>query len=105
MVKDGEEIVGIISERDYARKVILIGKSSKTCPVSDIMSTRVFYIDSNSTAEECMSLMTEKRIRHIPVCKGEKVVGIISIGDVVKATIAEKDFVIEQLGNYIMGKI
>lgn len=105
LVMDGEEIEGIISERDYARKVILSGKSSKTCPVKEIMSSKVFYVNRNTSLEECMALMSEKHFRHLPVCEEGKVVGLISIGDVVKGTIAQKDFVIEQLGNYIMGKV
>ena len=105
LVMEGKEIEGIISERDYARKVILSGKSSKTCPVKEIMSNKVFYVNLNTSVEECMALMSEKHIRHLPVWEEKKVVGLVSIGDVVKATIAQKDFVIEQLGNYIMGKV
>lgn len=101
LVLDGDELVGIISERDYARKVILKGKSSMDTPVRDIMTPRVLYIRANQSIEECMALMTDKRIRHLPVFDQDKLVGVISIGDVVKAFISHQEFVIEQLENYI----
>jgi len=95
--------VGILSERDYARKVILKGKSSKNIPVKSIMSSRVVCIRTDQTIDDCMALMTDKRIRHLPVLDDEKLVGVISIGDVVKAVISEQEFVIHQLENYITG--
>lgn len=101
LVLDGDELAGIISERDYARKVILKGKSSMDTPVRDIMTPRVLYIRTNQSIEECMALMTDKRIRHLPVFDQDNLVGVISIGDVVKAFISHQEFVIEQLENYI----
>ena len=103
LVLGAGRLVGIISERDYARKVILKGKSSLQTPVREIMTQVVVTIRPENTVEECMGLMTEKRVRHLPVVVEGQVVGIISIGDVVKASLAAKDFVIEQLGNYITG--
>jgi CBS domain-containing protein len=104
LVLDGERLVGIFSERDYARKVILKGKSSKEIPVREIMSTQVLYVRPDQTVEDCMALMTDKRVRHLPVLDGERIAGVISIGDVVKAIIAEQEFMIEQLQNYITGR-
>ena len=101
LVMQGEKLVGIISERDYARKVILKERSSQQTPVKDIMTTRVVYADPNQPIDECMALMTEKRIRHLPVIAGDKVQGIISIGDLVKAIIEDQQFIIEQLEHYI----
>jgi CBS domain-containing protein len=103
LVADDENIYGIMSERDYARKVALMGKSSKEAPVSEIMSSKVIYVNPNQSVDECMALMIEKRIRHLPVLKEGKLVGIISIGDVVRAVIGEKEFVIDQLIHYITG--
>ena len=96
-------MAGIISERDYARKVILKGKTSLQTPVREIMTQVVVTVRPGNTVEECMGLMTEKRIRHLPVVVEGQVVGVISIGDVVKASLDAKDFVIKQLGNYITG--
>jgi len=98
--------VGIITERDYSRKVILFGKTSKETLVSEIMTPmdRMFHIHPTNTVEECMVLMTAKHIRHLPVCDNEKFAGLISIGDVIKAIVSEKDRLIEQLSNYISGK-
>lgn len=96
-------VIGMITERDYARKVILKGKSSKATPISDIMTTKVVYARSDQSIDECMALMTEKRVRHLPVFEGGKLIGIVSIGDLVKAIIAEQQFVIEQLEQYISG--
>jgi len=104
LVLDGEKLVGIMSERDYARKVILLGKSSREAKVREIMSEKVFYVQAHRTADECMALMINKRIRHLPVIDDGKLKGVISIGDVVKAVIDEKEFVIEQLEEYISGR-
>jgi len=104
LVVEEERLVGVFSERDYARKVILKGKASKEIPVREIMTSHVLYVRPEQTIEECMALMTDKRVRHLPVLEGEKLVGVISIGDVVKAIIAEQEFVIEQLQNYISGR-
>ena len=105
MVTEGEKLAGIISERDYARKVILKGKSSTDVPVKEIMTSKVFVISPDTSIQECMALMTEQRIRHLPVLEDEKLVGVISIGDVVKAIISEQEFMIEQLQNYIVGGV
>jgi CBS domain-containing protein len=104
LVVEGESLVGILSERDYARKVILKGKSSKDTPVREIMSSHVLYVRPAQTIEDCMALMTDKRVRHLPVLEGDRLVGVISIGDVVKGIIAEQEFMIEQLQNYITGR-
>ncbi|HSP86633.1 MAG TPA: CBS domain-containing protein [Ignavibacteriaceae bacterium] len=104
LVIETGKLVGILSERDYARKVILLGKSSREAKVKEIMSDKVFYVQPYRTAEECMALMINKRIRHLPVLDNENLVGVISIGDVVKAVIDEKEFVIEQLEEYISGR-
>src|SRR5438874_10876209 len=103
LVLEGERLVGILSERDYARKVILKGKSSKETPVREIMSSHVLYVRPEQTLEDCMALMTDKHVRHLPVLDQGKVIGVISIGDVVKALIAEQQFIIAQLQNYITG--
>jgi CBS domain-containing protein len=104
LVMDGETPVGIMSERDYARKVALEGKNSRVALVNEIMSANVLYIDINADIEECMALMINKRIRHLPVYAERKLSGIISIGDVVKAVIHEKEFLIKELENYITGR-
>jgi CBS domain-containing protein len=103
LVMEDDLIQGILSERDYARKVVLLGKSSKEIKVSEIMSEIVYYIRPSNTVEDCMAIMTEKRIRHLPVLENKKVAGMISIGDVVKAMIDDKNLVIDQLVNYIKG--
>ncbi len=102
-VIEGEQLRGIVSERDYARKVILQGRSSRTTQVSEIMTTRVAYAELDQDIEECMAIMTEKRIRHLPVIDAGRVIGVISIGDLVKSIIAEQKFIIEQLERYING--
>ncbi len=100
-VLEGSKLVGIISERDYARKVALQGRASPTTQVREIMTTRVIYVHPEQNVEECMALVTEKRTRHLPVIDGETLVGIISIGDLVKSIISEQKFIIEQLERYI----
>jgi CBS domain-containing protein len=101
LVMEGEKMVGIITERDYARKVVLAGKSSKQTQVKDIMTQRVLWVAPERTIEECMALMTDKRVRHLPVVDNTQVVGMVSIGDLVKAIIAEQQIIIDQLQNYI----
>lgn len=104
LVLDGEQLVGILSERDYARKIILQGKSSKDTLVREVMSDRVAYVTPNASLDECMALMTQKRFRHLPVLDDDgKVAGMISIGDMVKETISSQKFLIEQLERYIAG--
>ena len=101
IVTEGGRITGVISERDYARKVILYGKSSHDLQVRDIMTSKVITVHPGQTVEECMALMTEKRIRHLPVTEGERLIGVLSIGDLVKEVIAEQRQTIEQLESYI----
>jgi CBS domain-containing protein len=101
-VMDGEKLLGILSERDYARKVILEGKSSKETLVKEIMTEKVLIVKPETTNEECMALMSEKFLRHLPVIENDRVIGIISIGDVVKAIISEQNFTINNLQQYIM---
>jgi CBS domain-containing protein len=103
LVLEGEELVGIISERDYARKVVLKEKTSMDTPVKEIMTQEVISLRPEQTIQECMALMTDKRIRHLPVLENDRLVGIISIGDVVKAIISQQEFMIEQLERYIEG--
>ena len=104
LVLDGEELVGIFSERDYARKIILQGKSSKETLVRDIMSDRVAYVTPSTTLDECMALMTEKHFRHLPVLdETGNVLSMISIGDLVKETISSQQFLISELERYISG--
>ncbi len=101
LVIEGEVLAGIFSERDYARKVVLHGKSSKDTPVREIMTDEVVCVRPEQTIEDCMGLMTDKRIRHLPVFDSKNVVGVISIGDVVKEMLSEQEFVIKQLESYI----
>mgnify|MGYP001614885604 FL=1 len=105
LVMKDDKVVGIMSERDYARKVALLGKFSKDILVQEIMSSTIFYVEPSFSTEECMALMINKRVRHLPVMENEKLGGIISIGDVVKAVIDEKEFLISQLELYIKGGI
>ena len=101
LVMQGERLAGIISERDYARKVILLGRSSSDTPVSQIMTAKVHTVTPALSAQECMQIMTDRRVRHLPVVDGERVVGMLSIGDLVRAVLAEQAQTIEQLENYI----
>lgn len=101
LVMKGEELIGIVSERDYARKVILLGRSSDSTPVSQIMSTPVHTVTPDKSVGDCMRLMTERRIRHLPVVEHGRVAGVISIGDLVKAVIEDQQHTIEQLESYI----
>jgi CBS domain-containing protein len=102
-VMDGAKLVGIVTERDYARKVILRDKSSRNTPIAEIMSSEVRTASLDDTVEYCMSVMTDERVRHLPVTEDEKVVGMISIGDLVKAVIADQREAIEHLEHYITG--
>ena len=103
VVLEGHSLQGIFSERDYARRLILVGKASKDTPVESIMSRKVLCVQPERTMDECMALMTDKRIRHLPVESDGRIIGVISIGDVVKAVISTQRFVIEQLEHYISG--
>ena len=103
LVLEEGRIVGIFSERDYARKIVLMSRSSKDTPLRDIMTKSVRFVRPEQTNEQCMALMTENRLRHLPVLDGERLVGIISIGDLVKGIISEQQFIIEQLEQYITG--
>jgi CBS domain-containing protein len=100
-VVEGDRLVGIVSERDYARKVILLGKSSHDIPVSEIMTPRPICVQPANTTEECMALMTDRRFRHLPVTENDKLIGILSIGDLVKEIISEQQQTIKQLESYI----
>lgn len=101
LVMEGETLAGILSERDYARKIVLQGKTSRDTKVRDIMTQSVVCVSGERTVEEAMAIMTDKRVRHLPVVSGNRVEGVISIGDVVKALIEEKEFHIQQLEMYI----
>ena len=103
LVMEEAKIVGIITERDYARKIVLMGRSSKETPVRDIMSSPVMHVRPDQTNEECMALMTDNRLRHLPVVDGGKLIGLVSIGDLVKEIITEQKFIIDQLEHYIKG--
>ena len=103
VVMDGAKVTGILSERDYARKVILHGRSSRELETREIMSTNVYFVSPEQNIEDCMALFTNKRVRHLPVLQNERLIGIISIGDVVKAVIAEQESTIKHLENYITG--
>jgi CBS domain-containing protein len=103
LVMEGDQVLGIFSERDYARRVVLKGKTEGT-NITEVMTEDIFYVGLNQTAEECMAQMTDKRIRHLPVVENEKVLGVISIGDLVKSVISQQKDLIRSLENYIMGK-
>jgi CBS domain-containing protein len=103
MVMEGDRLVGVISERDYARHVVLKGRSSIETPVRDIMSTKIVHAEPALSVQECLALMTERRVRHLPVMNGPEVVGVVSIGDLVKAIITDQRITIEQLERYIKG--
>jgi CBS domain-containing protein len=103
VVDDDGRLAGIFSERDYARKIILKGKTSRTTPVREIMTTEVVCVGPDQTLEDCMALMTERRVRHLPVVDAGSLIGVISIGDVVKDIISEQEYIIEQLQSYITG--
>jgi CBS domain-containing protein len=103
VVKD-EQVVGVFSERDYARKIILRGKSSKDSTVGELLSERIFYVKPFTSTNECMQIMTDHRVRHLPVLDGEKLVGIVSIGDIVNKVMLSQKNTIKQLEDYILGK-
>lgn len=105
VVVENEKLVGVFTERDYARKVVLKGKSSKETPVRDIMTGKVIVVTPTTSIETCMQMMTEKHIRHLPVVENGKLAGLISIGDLVGFTIAEKDHLIDTLSHYISGDL
>ncbi len=104
VVVEHERIIGIVTERDYARKVILVARSPKETPLRDIMATSVMVVPPERTSEECMALMTEHRLRHLPVLDGDRLIGLVSIGDLVKDILSEQKFIIEQLEHYISGQ-
>jgi CBS domain-containing protein len=104
IVKDGEAIVGIVTERDYARKIVLLGRTSPQTRVREVMCSSVMFVSPHHTTEQCMALMTENRLRHLPVMEDGKLLGIVSIGDLVKDIISEQQFIIEQLEHYITGE-
>jgi CBS domain-containing protein len=105
LVMEGERIVGMLSERDYARKVVLMARSSKDTKLREIMTSSVIYVRPSQSSEECMAVMTENRVRHLPVLDDDdKLIGLISIGDLVKGIISEQKFIIEQLHHYIAGE-
>lgn len=101
LVMSGGRTVGIFTERDYARQVVLKGKASKDIPVSEVMTARVLFVGPDQSIDDCMALMTDKRIRHLPVLENGELAGVLSIGDVVKTVISEKEFLIKQLEQYI----
>lgn len=103
IVTEHDSVVGMLSERDYARKVLLKGRSSRDTPIRDIMTTNVIFAEPDQDVDHCMTVMTEKRVRHLPVLEEGRLIGIVSIGDLVKSIISEQQETIEQLENYIRG--
>jgi CBS domain-containing protein len=103
LVLDGDKLLGILSERDYARKVVLAGRSSKDSQVKEVMTAQVVCVAPGRSIDECMALMTDRRLRHLPVVDQKRVIGVVSIGDLVKATIDDQEFTIAQLQSYITG--
>ena len=103
LVMEGDEIAGIVTERDYARKVVLLDRSSKATRVEEIMTSKVRYVEPSQASEECMALMTQYRVRHLPVLDDGRLIGLVSIGDLVKSVIADQQFTISQLEHYIQG--
>lgn len=103
LVMEGDEIAGIVTERDYARKVVLLDRSSKATRVEEIMTSKVRYVEPSQASEECMALMTQYRVRHLPVIDDGRLIGLVSIGDLVKSVIADQQFTISQLEHYIQG--
>ena len=104
VVVENGQVVGMVSERDYARKIALMARTSRDTPLRDIMTSPVMYVRPQQTSEQCMALMTENRLRHLPVMEGGRLIGLISIGDLVKDIISEQQFIIEQLEHYISGQ-
>jgi CBS domain-containing protein len=105
LVMDDDKLIGIITERHYARKVVLKGKTSPTIPVRDIMESEIIAVLPEQSVEQCMAIMTEKRVRHLPVVQGDKPIGIVSIGDLVKSIISDQKFIIDQLVHFIHGHV
>lgn len=103
VVLDGDRLAGILSERDYARKVVLAGRSSRDSAIREVMTQTVICVTPDRTVDDCLGLMTRKRVRHLPVIEHKRVVGLVSIGDLVRATIEEQEQVIEHLQHYIAG--
>lgn len=103
LIMEGQTLRGIFTERDYARKLVLQGRGSADTPLSAVMTSRLYVVSPDKQVNECMSLMTKARVRHLPVVENDAVVGLVSIGDLVNATIAEQQFMIEQMENYISG--
>lgn len=104
LVKDGDRLVGVMSERDYARKLVLTNRTSGDTSVGDVMTTQVSVVSPTHEIEECLALMTDKHFRHLPVMEDDQLIGLVSIGDLVKAIIADKQFMIDQLEEYISGQ-
>ncbi|MCW8890237.1 MAG: CBS domain-containing protein [Sedimenticola sp.] len=103
LVMQDEQLIGILSERDYARKIIIKGKSSKETLVKEVMTKAVCYVDKKKKVDDCLAIMSDKRIRHLPVMENNQLIGLVSIGDVVKSIISEQEVVIDDLYNYING--
>lgn len=103
LVIQGSTLIGILSERDYARKIIIKGKSSRETQVKEVMTTEVCYVGRKTRVDECLAVMTDKRVRHLPVMEENRLIGLVSIGDVVKSIISEQEIVIDNLYNYING--